>query len=742
MVDIDLGITPETASATGNLIGSSAGAAIVKSLSESIPGLATTTAKGFIDIMGKDAFSGMTATAKEAANHVSAAGGDLKGAIDKSADKLAFEAEKAAKAIFKELSGKELTLDALVDLDTSKLLDKARGLGENAMGDVLVGIGIDPASVEMLKGSLGIIQGLIEPMLKQEVFVEIAVGKGMKAMDNILSGVSKTIGTFEAPLLAANREAVSLAIPFMKLSGAGGGLRDVSDALVEYRERMVQASKQTGLSATELTKLEHAFVSSGVSAEEMSARTKLSFDNNAGDLTGLAAAAVAFKGAGLDAADGATEMSFAMRNLGLSSNEALERLGIFAEVSNRTPESMTKVTETITRGAASLKYYGDTTKGVAEVYDKFLKTVGEGKEGLAADFVQTIVSGIGGMNEGLKAFIGQTSGLGAGQGAIGGMLEVEEQIADGNIQGVMDALTKQIETISGTSILGRQEAISTGSQEQFFIQRKLLQDFLNVQDPEQATRLMENISRGQDVMASDLKAARGLAGVGSRGQQSVQAELGVSQRLQNVADVTRNLGLTQSIAKALQESSGNFKPAADTLLQSVEGLQSLLNKDLSEVLISGSQLESKMNVPVADAVSELSSKDSSGITVPGLATNLKHTALENQHFIGDIGESGKRASLLGGISLSSQAELGKNNFDQFAMTGFKRQNSEREKELSTLAGQIAELAKSMDSSREFKGQNQDELKDIVLRITIDPTKMEQVVKGQIERKEKEQVNGR
>jgi len=97
---------------------------------------------------------------------------------------------------------------------------------------------------------------------------------------------------------------------------------------------------------------------------------------------------------------------------------------------------------------------------------------------------------------------------------------------------------------------------------------------------------------------------------------------------------------------------------------------------------------------------------------------------------------------LGGISLSSQAELGKNNFDQFAMTGFKRQNSEREKELSTLAGQIAELAKSMDSSREFKGQNQDELKDIVLRITIDPTKMEQVVKGQIERKEKEQVNGR
>lgn len=739
MAEDDVTIDPASANEVGGIIGQVASQSFLSSVSDDLPPVVAQVVQSIFGTFSKEGLAGLEKGAQGAAEILEKAGVGLGAALRDQTYKMFSGAEDAARKIFKALTGQELSIEALAKFDNETLLNNLEKLGEEGLGEMLIDIGMSPESIKSIKSAFGSLTGFAEPFLNQEVMIEVALGAGAAIVDKTLKGMRDQIGALEKPLLLANREATSLATPFLKFGGTAKDVRSVGDALREYRQRIVEASRQTGLSAEELTSLEKAFVANNVAAEELAATTRVSFGNLAGDIDGVAAAAVVFQGAGIDGADGAKEMSFAMRNLGLSSNEALERIGLFAEVANRTTEPITKIRQVINEGARSLKYYGDTTQGVSLVYDKFLQTVGEGREELAAEFVQTVVQGIGGMNDGLKAFLGQVSGIGGGQGAIGGMLEVEERIAAGDIQGVMDAVAEQIETISGSPLLGRQEAIATGQQDQFFLQRKLLESFgFGAGGSEATSRLLENLARGQEVMAADFNAARGIEQVAARGEERLQADLGVTGRIENFADVTKQLGLTQNVAEALQQSSGNFQEAANKLLGSVEGLQSFLGEGVEGVLTA--QRQERRERLIGGVSAEATREELSGLQAPaGTAENRRvafQKTLEEGGNTGAIGAAGARASGIFGETTEAirpeggPISTGAVDYDSVfkALANTQDQSTQNITLLSTqITRLLAEIKRMSDKGAEVPEVN--------VNVMIDPDGMNTKIKKVVQSKQ-------
>jgi hypothetical protein len=411
---VNIDVDNESAQQVGNTIGQG----FISSVVENLPPLMTQIFGGMLNA---DALKDFTSAAATVSGILKESGNGLAQVIEKSGSDFG----KGVDEIFKKATGKDFTMRALVDVDPANFLSKLESLGKEGARALAKQLGLKEGDFEgtftALKKVFEHVKDIASPLTQKEVIIEFALGAGINVG---LETLKKSIVSLEEPILSVNRAAAGIAAPFIDLDGTG--IRTLSKAIHEYRVRINEAVKETGLSREEFTKLETGFVGAGVAAENLNISLSIGFGDNASkDLRGIAAAATAFRGAGIDGADGAKELSFAMRNLGLSAQESFERLGIMTEIAGKSGESILKVRETINSGATSLKYFGDTTNSVAQIYDKFLRTVGEGREGLAAEFVDTIVKGIGGMNEGLKAFIGQVSGIGGGQGAIGGMLDTK-----------------------------------------------------------------------------------------------------------------------------------------------------------------------------------------------------------------------------------------------------------------------------------------------------------------------------
>jgi len=454
-------------------------------------------------------------------------------------------------------------LDATFDIDTKEALKNLKDL----------------------KGAATAAMSILEPFMTGAIGKELGLNIALTQTQKQFERATKFAADFETTVTDVSKTALDLALPFMSLEDKSGqAFAGVSKALGDYRDQTASIVKSTGLSTQEIDKMTLAFKEAGIGVDRLNS-TGPTFRSMATDITGAESATLGasvalrlFAGAGIDSAVGAELIGFSARNLGLSMEDSERRIGLFSEVVGATGEPMSIVSGVIDKSARELKYFGDTTQGVAEIYTRFVGVLGEGRTGLAVDFVNSIVKGIGGMDEGLKAFIGMASGLGGG-GAIGGMLGMEEKLASGDIEGVLNTVVEQIESITGGPMMGRKEAIDSGNEEQFFMQRKLFQDFMKVDSSEQATRMMEAIAGGQGVAGADLDAARGMAGVVSRGKDVQDSTIGTLERTRNMMAATRNLTLTRESSLALKDSSSNFLDASQNLFQLVDGLDNYLTRD-------------------------------------------------------------------------------------------------------------------------------------------------------------------
>jgi hypothetical protein len=333
----------------------------------------------------------------------------------------------------------------------------------------------------------------------------------------------------------------------------------------------------------------------------------------------------------------------------------------------------------------------------------------------------------------------------------------------------MDAVVQQIETITGKGLMGRQEAIDTGNQEQYFLQRKLFQDFMKVGDPEQANRLMESVARGQELQNADLQAARGLETLGTRGQEQIQTTLGPASRAANVVDAERHLRLTEYTAEALYQSSGSYHKIVQDTLSMVKGFQDFAEGGVKKYLEGRDEdLKEEGTVKGKDVKKHGAEKE---VATGDYAAKEKQKALENKEATADIGTAGRQQAAVKGTSTAAIAgksrdtspdtaavagELRNTSPDTAAVAGKSKEPSHDIGEmLKILSNNEANTVKSWDTLSEnltnvlkeiadFKKssiEQKEELSNVMINVMIDPTKVEQVVEGRMKRQSEAQQRG-
>lgn len=354
------------------------------------------------------------------------------------------------------------------------------------------------------------------------------------AVDTV-SNLQKAVMGLEAPIVEV----------FGKFSTgstmAEDSFNNLQDQLNGYRRAIVDAATSTGLSVAQTAEAFQTLAKSGVDPRELLNATWLTANSKEATqaVNSLQQAMLFAKGAGLEMSTVGSLLSQSMTTMGLGTEDAVKKLGVFAAAQAGSRLAIEDVAKDVMSGAGALKFYGENVDSAAAIYQNFVKSLGAGKEGLAGDLFKGVIQGISQMSDGWRAFIGMTGQVGGGTGgAIGGALRVEQAIETGNLEGIMGDLKETLTRFSGSPIMGRDAAIASGQEQQYFVQRQLLGSSLGINDPGQANKVLEMLSKGEQVGVADIRAQGGRAfesetGEGGRGQININRETTVAQQAMN-----------------------------------------------------------------------------------------------------------------------------------------------------------------------------------------------------------------
>jgi hypothetical protein len=252
-----------------------------------------------------------------------------------------------------------------------------------------------------------------------------------------------------------------------------------------------------------------------------------------------------------------------MTELGYKSNEAAQIFGSFNQIAMASGMPTKDVSDSMMGAAKAFQYLGGNIGSVEATYKNFIDSVGEGKKKLALDLAAEVTSHIANMNMGQKAFLGMTGRIGGEGGAIGAGLRVEKAMETGEgMEGILEDLKNTLRKTTGTDVLTRDNAITTGQEQQYEAQRQITGSFLNITDPGKLNNILEMLSKSTTGAAAELAGGRGKA-------TERVAETGLEQTRQSIGPLEQSLNRLgslnlQSIRQmhsefiALDSSASNF----------------------------------------------------------------------------------------------------------------------------------------------------------------------------------------
>lgn len=317
------------------------------------------------------------------------------------------------------------------------------------------------------------------------------------------------------------------------------------------------------------------------------------------ELQGLAGFQRILEATGMGVQVGSELLEYQMRSLGVEANRSLEIFDTLTKVQMGTRLSIDEIGSTVTAGAKNFKYFGDNVQGVATIYNQLLKGLGEGKEALAKDIFQDLTSGIVKMSTEMKAFIGLTTGLGGGGGALESALQIEEAISSGEgLNDVMDSIYSKVEEISGTPLLTRQEAVATGQSQQYFIQRQLLGQFTNIQDQGALEQLMRSRQAGQGVTLDQLRPDASFGQrIAGQSEDVLNQRIGPANRILTQIGGTAEIEGSNEISKTLLRIGQGIAPAGNAIVDA-------LKQTSTQILQLGKQGYTLEQIKSGEAASE------------------------------------------------------------------------------------------------------------------------------------------
>lgn len=374
--------------------------------------------------------------------------------------------------------------------------------------------------------------------------VNIAAFLGAEGMAAGVQEFMGPIGRLEERVMELSRAGVEM---FRAFSGGaddfGAGALAIDKNLSDFRQTAIAAGLDTGMGfdAAKASLLELG--KAGVDVQQILQMDDISVQLGSAlpPMDALTAAMRIQAATGMQTAEMGKFMRQGMRELGVQGQDTIDMFGTLKVAQQDTNMRFNEVATTVMAGADKLKFFGNNVESATAIYQSFVQSLGEGREALAGTLFDSVVSGLANMNNGFRAFLGMTGQVGGGAGgALGGMLRVEQALETGNLEGIMGDLQTQIERLSGAPIMSRQQAVDTGQEQQFVIQRQILQQGLGIGDREQAAKVMEMMAGGQQVGVSDIRAQAAAATpeLIDEGQDAIDRQITSTQRLTNLINTT------------------------------------------------------------------------------------------------------------------------------------------------------------------------------------------------------------
>lgn len=319
-------------------------------------------------------------------------------------------------------------------------------------------------------------------------------------------------------------------------------------------------------------------------------------------IKGAEAIAMAARATGIDIStmtDTFNKLTFTMN---ADSKQAVQSIETIAKAAANTLLSVSKFHTEVMTAAGQFELFGDNTEEAAAMLDRFISKADPNRIGASVQAFQKVAAGIAQMSDQMKAFIGMGTELAGGGGAIESIVRLDAALQSGDkdaLQGIFDEAIARIEELSGAPVMTLKEAVSSGQEETFYQQVKMLEEMNLGKGSAQASDIFAASKRGAiDVETIRAQGGPGLGAMAVEKAQFGRGALDIAQEMAGAgADLARfNAAYAEGSVKVM-ETSGKLAAGFLNLGNAVAGTESAIEAlkkfGLPEGPVTTKQLKSK-----------------------------------------------------------------------------------------------------------------------------------------------------
>lgn len=232
---------------------------------------------------------------------------------------------------------------------------------------------------------------------------------------------------------------------------------------------------------------------------------------------GAQAIAYAARATGIDISTMTADINEMTFTMGSSGQQVSQNLVTIAKAASNTLLPVSKFQKEVMAAAGHFSLFGDNTEEAAAMLDRFISKADPKRIGASVAAFQSVATGIAGMTDEMKAFVGMGTELAGGGGAIEAIVRMDEALQSGDkdaLQGIFNEAIARIEELSGAPVMTLKEAVSSGQESTFNQQAKMLEQMGLSHGRAQASDIFEASKRGT-IDVESIRAQTGGVGLGA-----------------------------------------------------------------------------------------------------------------------------------------------------------------------------------------------------------------------------------
>lgn len=362
-----------------------------------------------------------------------------------------------------------------------------------------------------------------------------------------------------------------------KGSGIGeviGGLDEVTGMSKEFRGEAIKMGSQFGESFEDIEKNYQNYAGATLLAQNSTYQTRAQIESQTQSLARMGiglddiskASIVAgtkqnmlsegfllSADSGLNASVVFEKMAIASRKMGLSIADSGAPILALESLAKSTGLPITELSDKVFNLAEQNARFGTTVESLSPIMRRFAAVLGDGFKGFAIKdaerLMQGLASQVGTTN---AAFMAMQSGMASpGGGVAGAMMDFESAMAQP--EEAIKMLSASLSSISGGKILKFEEAKgNAGAENQFMMQRKMLEQLTGINDPQQTRTLMALLSDQQSGKTLSVEQNKTLEEAMKSGSAKQEESKSLAEKIGKA-----QVGLLASIALSLSNSAAN-----------------------------------------------------------------------------------------------------------------------------------------------------------------------------------------